>query len=111
MPKVRLGKLSEVPPGRSKTYPYMGKKVLVCNVAGAVIAYENFCPHMGGAMRYDGKKIQCAWHGGCFNAASGDAISGIAEGSKLTPYTVTVEGEDIFLETDSIPKSPWANDF
>jgi len=111
MAKVRLGKLADVPPGRSRTFPYAGKKVLVCNVNGAIAAYENFCPHMGGAMSYDGKKIQCSWHGACFTAAKGEAISGIAEGSALTPFIVTIEGEDLYLETDSIPKSPWANDF
>lgn len=111
MPKVLLGKLADVPPGRSKTFVSSGKKILVTNVNGTIVAYDNFCPHMGGAMRYDGKKIVCSWHGACFNATTGEGIENIAEGSKLTPLTVTVEGENLYFDTGSIPRSPWADDF
>jgi nitrite reductase/ring-hydroxylating ferredoxin subunit len=111
MPKTLLGKASDVPVGKSKTFINAGKKILVCNVGGVIKAYENLCPHMGGAMRYDGKKIVCSWHGACFEAATGVGKENIAEGSKLTTFTVTAEAGSLYLETEGIPKSPWADDF
>ncbi|MEY4744654.1 MAG: hypothetical protein RL272_599 [Candidatus Parcubacteria bacterium] len=111
MPKIPLGKITDVPPGRSKTYVAHGKKILVANVGGAIKAYENLCPHMGGAMRYDGKRLVCAWHGAQFDAETGNAKANIAEGSKLTPVTVTVDGDVLYFDTESIPKSPWASEF
>lgn len=111
MPKIRLGTVADVPPGRAKTFIAHGKKILVANVAGELKAYENLCPHMGGAMRYDGKRIVCAWHGAQFDPLTGDGQANIVEGSKLTPLTVTVEGDVLYFDTESIPKSPWAADF
>ncbi len=111
MPKILLGKTTEVPVGKSKTFVKSGKKILVANVAGVFKAYENFCPHMGGSMRYDGKKIVCSWHGACFEAATGAGKENIAEGSALTPFSVSVEGDSLYLDEESLPASPWANDF
>lgn len=111
MPKIRLGTIAEVPPGRSKTFVAHGKKILVANVGGELKAYENLCPHMGGVMRYDGERLVCAWHGAQFDPRTGDGRANIAEGSKLTPMTVTVEGGVVYFDTESIPKSPWAAEF
>lgn len=111
MPKILLGKASDVPPGRSKTFISSGKKILVCNVGGTIKAYENLCPHMGGAMRYDGRKIVCSWHGACFEAMTGEGKKNIAEGSMLKAFTVTAEGDSLYLESESVPRSPWADDF
>lgn len=111
MAKIFLGKIEEVPPGKSRTFVKAGKKVLVTNVAGTIVAYDNFCPHMGGALRYDGKKIVCSWHGACFNPSTGIATANIDEGAKLTPLTVTLEAGSLYFDDGSIAKSPWADDF
>jgi len=111
MPKVPLGKIDEVPPGRSRTFAWQGKKILVANVGGELKGYENLCPHMGGAVRYDGKRLVCGWHGAMFDPATGVAQAGITEGSKLTPLVVSLENGLIMFDSDSFPKSPWAMDF
>lgn len=110
MSRILLGKAADVPPGRSKTFVAHGKKVLVSNVKGTFIAYENLCPHMGGAMRYDGERIVCSWHGAQFAPATGISTGNITEGSKLTPLEVVVEGEDLYYVPAQV-KSPWADDF
>lgn len=111
MPNMLLGKIDEVPPGRSKTFVVHGKKVLVANVGGEWKAYENLCPHMGGAVRYDGKRLVCGWHGAQFDPMTGEGKAGITEGSALTPLTVTIENGGIYFDTATLPKSPWADDF
>jgi len=110
MAKILLGKLADVPSGRSKTFVSAGKKILVANVGGVIKAYENVCPHMGGAMRYDGKRLQCGWHGAQFDVSTGMAIIGVAEGTMLKPMIVSVEGGDLFYEP-VVERSPWADDF
>lgn len=106
-----LGKIDEVPPGRSRTYVTAGKRILVVNVGGEIKAFENFCPHMGGAMRYDGKRITCSWHGAQFDAKSGECRGGPALGSSLKPLVVRVEGDALYYEPTAGEKSPWADDF
>jgi nitrite reductase/ring-hydroxylating ferredoxin subunit len=111
MVKIFLGRTADVPLGKSKTFVSGGKKILVANVGGTFKAYENFCPHMGGAMRYDGKRLVCGWHGAQFDPTTGDAKGGVAEGTKLKPMTVVAEGDSLYLESEGVAKSPWADDF
>ncbi len=110
MTRILLGKVAEVPPGRGKTFITQGKRIIVANIAGVFVAYENFCPHMGGMVRYDGeKKMTCGWHGAQFAAATGENISG-ADGQRLKPMTVIAEGDNLYWERAG-EKSPWADDF
>lgn len=110
MPKILLGKVSEVPPGRGKTFVAGTKLVIVVNIAGVLKSYENYCPHMGGAVRYDGEKIlTCGWHGAQFEAATGENIFG-AEGQRLKAVAVVIEGEELYWMKEE-ERSPWADDF
>lgn len=110
MVRILLGKAEEVTPGHGKTFIVQGKRIIVANMKGTLVAYENFCPHMGGMVRYDGeKKMTCGWHGAQFQAATGENIAG-ADGQKLKPMTVVVDGENLYWEK-SEEKSPWADDF
>jgi nitrite reductase (NADH) small subunit len=110
MQKILLGKAGDVPPGRGKTFVAHGTMIVVANHDGELHAYENKCPHMGGAVRYDGeRKLVCSWHGAQFEAATGDNIVG-AEGQALRKMTVVVEGEDLYWMKEE-QRSPWADDF
>jgi len=84
---------------------------LVANCDGQFVAYENFCPHMGGALRGDGAcKIKCTWHGAAFDAKTGETTNEVVVGGKLKPMTVTAEDDSLYWEP-SEERSPWANDF
>lgn len=112
MPRIEIGKTTEVPVGRSKTFVKHGKKILVANVAGKFVAYENLCPHMGGALRSgsDEKKFTCGWHGSQFAVATGEGLSEDMIGSKLKPMIVIAEGDTLYWEQVE-ERSPWADDF
>jgi nitrite reductase (NADH) small subunit len=103
--------LSDVPPGRSKTFLADGKRILVSNVGGEITAFENVCPHMGGSMRYDGRTITCSWHGARFDPKDGLAQFGVAEGTRLKPMAVAVDGDALYYEPAPEARSPWADDF
>jgi len=112
MERIELGKIAEVEPGKSKTFVKHGKKILVANLAGKFVAYENLCPHMGGALRSGGsdKKFTCGWHGAQFSMETGEGLTEDMIGNKLKPMTVVVEGDTLYWEPGE-EKSPWADDF
>ncbi|MEY4723143.1 MAG: 3-phenylpropionate/cinnamic acid dioxygenase ferredoxin subunit, partial [Candidatus Parcubacteria bacterium] len=109
--KIEIGKITEVPPGASKTFVKHGKRILVTNLAGVIVSYENLCPHMGGVLRAGGgeKKYTCSWHGATFDVATGCAINDVAHGTTLKKMTVTVEGDALMWEPGE-ERSPWADD-
>jgi len=112
MAKLLLGKTSEVPPNGARTFVKHGKKILVVRVDGGFVAYDNFCPHMGGALRSDGTaKLKCGWHGATFDARTGEATNEVIPGGTLDKLTVSVEGDDLYWEQPDGVKSPWADDF
>jgi cytochrome b6-f complex iron-sulfur subunit len=112
MQKVFLGKAGEVPPGRGKTFLSGGKRIFVVNLSGQFKAYVNYCPHQGGVLRYDGRQVQCTWHGAQFDAATGMATKGpAAEGSVLEHIDLTLEGDDLYWHPKEKPRSLWADDF
>ena len=111
MAKVFLTKLSEVDEGRYRNVTVEGVEILFCRRKDGSKAFRNFCPHMGGKMRYNGEEIICNWHGARFEIEKGCALKGVAEGSKLEEYVVSIEGDDVFVELPENNKSPWADNF
>ena len=106
-----LGKLTDVPPGRAKTFLADGKKIFIMNLEGKLKAYVNFCPHMGGSLRADGRNIKCNWHGSLFDPETGAAKTAPAsEGTALEAVEIVLEGDDIYY-IPTVKKSPWADDF
>ncbi len=113
-PKTKhlLGKVADIPPGRSKSYRAAGKDLIVVNTGDSLRGYVNFCTHMGGKLRCLGEKFQCDWHGGQFDCKTGEAVSdvgGAPEGSKLETIELSVEGDDLYYWHVQ-KKSPWALD-
>lgn len=111
MKKIFLGKFADVPPGRSKTFLAEGKKIFVMNLDGQIKSYVNFCPHMGGMLFGNGRKIKCHWHGAEFDAGSGEALTLPATGQKLERAAVMLEGDDLYYLPGEPERSPWADDF
>lgn len=112
MDRILLGRADEVPPGASKTFVKHGKKIIVANIGDKMVAYENFCPHMGGALRSGGgeKKFTCSWHGSQFDIASGNGLSEDMFGTTLKTMDVRAEDGQLWW-TPVEERSPWADDF
>src|SRR5690242_13808774 len=92
--KHKLGSVSDIPVGRSKSYRVAGKDLIVVNTGDSIRGYINFCTHMGGKLRCLGEKFQCDWHGSQFDCKSGEAIEsggGAPIGSALEKLELTVE--------------------
>lgn len=117
--RISLGKVSEIAPGRSKTYRAMGRDLIIVNT-GHITAdgtatrelrgYVNWCTHMGGKLRCVGEHFECDWHGGQFDCKTGVAVpdvGGAPEGSELEKIEIEIDGEEI-IWLYAPKKSPWA---
>lgn len=108
--RIPLGKVSEIAPGRAKSYRAMGRDLIIVNTGDGLRGYVNFCTHMGGKLRCTGERFECDWHGGQFDCKTGMAIpdvGGAPEGSELEKIEIEIDGEDI-IWLYAPKKSPWA---
>ncbi|MDH5544213.1 MAG: Rieske 2Fe-2S domain-containing protein [Gammaproteobacteria bacterium] len=73
---------------------------------GQVYAFKNSCPHTGATMNWlpdafmdmEGFYIQCSIHGALFNVEDGLCVRGPCVNQSLTPATIRIENQQIFLD-------------
>ena len=127
MPRVVVGTVDEIPPGRRKiVVPFRGKAGIgVFNVNGTLYALRNLCPHKQGplctgyvsgrmvtdrppsasvdlaatlAYERDGEIIRCPWHLWEFEIATGRCL--VDPRVRVKTYPVVVEDGQILVEFD-----------
>ncbi|AJA16103.1 MULTISPECIES: Rieske (2Fe-2S) protein [Pseudomonas] len=79
-----------------------GRSVALFNVAGALYAIDDSCPHQGASLcggRLEGRVIQCCAHGLRFDLASGYLVN--SKALKVASYPVQQEGDAVFITLDS----------
>ncbi len=90
---VIVGRIEDVPPGRSATVElHGGKELALYNVGGEFYATENFCPHRGAPLadgQLCGPTIECDWHGWRFDVRTGACLN--RAGSRIESYEVVIE--------------------
>lgn len=122
--KHRIGSISDFPAGQLVEVNVEGKDLLVSASDSGVCAALNKCPHLGlsltsgpGGKKFEDGVIRCPWHNSRFTLCDGenlDWVPGVAgvsiprwsrklvamgkQPTPLTTYSVSVEGEDVFVE-------------
>ncbi|MBI5266038.1 MAG: Rieske (2Fe-2S) protein [candidate division Zixibacteria bacterium] len=97
--RIKMGLLSELPPGRAIEKQILARKVAVFNDGGRLIGLESECKHMraslvkGGAIK-DGTLV-CAWHGWKYDVGTGECTN--VPGFKLKKYDIELDGDTIYL--------------
>jgi len=96
--KVLVATTADLPPGAGKVVPLGGKPAILVNTEQGVRAFSAICTHLGCVVAWNDLAgvIQCPCHDGRFNPISGSVVSGPPP-APLSPLTVSVEGEQIFL--------------
>lgn len=69
---------------------------VACSADGVLSAFENFCPHAGGALNFlpdkffarDGRHLICTRHGAKFRPEDGHCVKGPCAGDALHPLSV-----------------------
>jgi nitrite reductase/ring-hydroxylating ferredoxin subunit len=100
--KVRVCGRADIAEGAMKSFDVDGEPVLIARVNGAFYAIADTCSH---AMAYlsDGEllencRVQCPDHGAIFDLRTGEALA-LPAVSPVETYKVSVEGDDVFIES------------
>jgi nitrite reductase/ring-hydroxylating ferredoxin subunit len=93
-------KTGEVPPGSVKRVGVEGLPPLaVYNLEGTFYVTDDTCTHGQASLSegyIEGKEIECPWHGGRFEIATGRATCyPVVE--DVQTYTVTIVGDDVCI--------------
>ena len=97
---VKVGKMSDVPPGTAKVFEIGDKAVAVCNVNGELYAVDDVCTHDEGSLEQgdlDGYEIECPRHGARFDVRTGE-VQALPAVVPIDTFKVRVEGGDIEIE-------------
>ena len=97
---VKLGKVSDVPPGTAKVFEVEDRAIAVCNVDGELYAIDDVCTHDEGSLEQgelDGFEIECPRHGARFDVRTGQ-ITALPAVVPIDTFGVRIEGDDIEVE-------------
>jgi len=107
-----LTSLKDLPEGSSRGFsvntPSGYVDVFLVHKNSRLVAYRNSCPHTGGPLDWvpdqfldlDRDLIQCATHDALFRIEDGACIAGPCAGKALSPVTVKISNDEIFLLLD-----------
>jgi nitrite reductase (NADH) small subunit len=96
---VRVGTLTQLPPGSAMQVEIGGDAVAVCNVDGTLHAMNGICPHSGGPLGYgtlDGPILTCPYHAWQFDCRTGTMPSDDLK--LLDTYPVKVQDGEILVD-------------
>jgi nitrite reductase (NADH) small subunit len=99
MPFVKVGEVSQLPPGSVMPADIGANSYAVCNVDGELHALEGVCPHAGGPLgegALHGDTLVCPWHAWEFNCRTG--ANDFDPDVVVPTFSVKVEGGDILLD-------------
>ncbi len=95
---TRVGSVKDLAPGTARVVEVNGHEIALYNVAGSYYATSNLCPHQGGPLgegMMEGATVICPWHAWVFDVT--DGTSPVNPRLKIPCYSVTVQGEDLFI--------------
>lgn len=78
-----------------------GVDLLLCNVGGAVSAFDDRCPHLANPLakgNLDGSVLTCAAHEWSFDAHTGDGVNPAA--ARLRRYPVRLDGDAVLVDLE-----------
>jgi nitrite reductase/ring-hydroxylating ferredoxin subunit len=100
MPFVRIGALSDVPPGSVMQAELGENTYAICNVGGEVHVLDGICPHSGGPLgegALHDNMVVCPWHAWEYDCRTGE--NDFDPNVRVEKFEVRIEGNDILIET------------
>ena len=97
---VKVGSVSEVPPGTAKVFEVSDRAIAVCNVAGELYGIDDICTHDEASLEQgalDNFEIECARHGARFDVRTGE-VTALPASLPIDTFKVRVEGDDIEID-------------
>ena len=94
---VKVAQTADLASGQMQAVEVNGKRIVLCNVDGAIFALSDECPHAGGWLSEGGlfgKEIVCPLHGATFDVTTGAVVEPPAD-EPLACFSVRITGADI----------------
>ena len=92
------GSLDDIWAGEMTAVNLGASEVLLCNLDGTLVAYEDRCPHLASPLSegaLDDGVLTCGAHEWQFDARTGRGVNPAS--ACLRPYPVRLDGEQIFV--------------
>ena len=94
----RVASTSDIPPGEMMIFEVNDQEIVVANLNGDFVAFNNSCTHRGGplgeGLLLPGDVVECPFHGGQFNVRTGEVVASPPD-EPIATYPVQVEGDEI----------------
>ena len=94
---VRVAGVGDVPPGEMMTVEVDGAEIVIANLDGDFVAFQNECTHRGGPLGeglLENGVVECPFHAGQFDVRTGAVVSP-PPSEAIKTYPVRVDGDDI----------------
>ena len=95
----RVCRLSDLAPGAMTCVEVAGKRVLIANVDGEILATDDICTHEDASLSsgsLKGHLVRCPLHGSRFDLRTGAPLEEPAE-EPLVRHAVRIEGDHILV--------------
>jgi len=99
MPRTRVLKISDLPPGSRKIVESDGYEIALFNVSQNIYAVSNICPHNGGSLGQgliSEDAVTCPLHYFKFSLRTGKSLN--QPSYRLETYPVKIEEDWIYLD-------------
>ncbi len=99
MPLIKVGFLSQLPPGSVLEAEIHGRPYAVCNSGGTLHALDGTCPHAGGPLGQGAlhdHMLVCPWHAWEYDCRTGE--NDFDPTIRVETFPVHINGDDILLE-------------
>ncbi|HEY4411317.1 MAG TPA: Rieske 2Fe-2S domain-containing protein [Acidimicrobiia bacterium] len=98
---VYAGMLDELWEGEILAVTVDAVDLVLCNIEGGVVAYDDRCPHLANPLSkgsLDGHVLTCAAHEWVFDARTGLGVNPAT--ACLRPFPVRIDGDTILVNLD-----------
>jgi 3-phenylpropionate/trans-cinnamate dioxygenase ferredoxin subunit len=100
--RVKVGRVSEITPGKGHVRRLESVRVALFNVGGRIHCIEDVCTHDDGPLAegdLEGDVIQCPRHGARFNVTTGAVLSMPAP-TPVRTFAVEVREGDVYVHLE-----------
>ncbi|SRR5579883_2743269 len=97
MALVKVGLVSQIPPGTVVEAKAGGATYALCNAGGRLYALDGVCPHAGGPLGHGAlhdTTLVCPWHAWEYDCRTGENGFGVT----LDCFPVTIQGDDVLID-------------
>jgi len=101
--EIKLCKISEVKPGKAKSFKIDQQEIAIVNLNSEFFALSNICPHQhtkivnGTDAIIEAEKIICPMHGWTFEIKTGKPVYG---SGRLKTFEVLIKNDEIWIKIE-----------